>query len=60
MPEIEETKMNTLAVSAIEIAGACLWLALLMITQFHPVTVSFGLLGGLYLMGQTSSSRQTR
>ena len=52
--------MTTLAVSALEILGACLWLALLVITQFHPVTVSFGLLGVLYLMGQTSSSRQTR
>jgi len=52
--------MTTIAVSALEVAGACIWLALLVITQFHPVTVSFGLLGGLYLMGQTSSSRQTR
>ena len=52
--------MTTVAIGALEIAGACIWLLLLVITQFNPFTVSLGLLGGLYLMGRSGKDKATR
>jgi len=49
--------MSVVLLGVLEILGALVWLALLVVTQFNVVTISMGLLGMVYLMSRSGPNR---